>query len=214
MMSDVKDMSVEELEKALAKKKKAQNAERERMKKEYEKARSKVVLELTNKALDLHYELKEFKKILDHEMELQANRLNEYGAMRKNSKGGFTIKDATDSFKVTRRRNTQPEWDERADKAEELLMDFFGDTIKKRDAKLGDMLMSYLVKNKEGQLKYASVMKLMQHRDKFDDARWKEALKLLEESFRSVLSKYYYVFASKNEQTGEWEPIELTMSSL
>lgn len=213
-MSEVAEYTEEQLEAMLAEKKQKRAAEREAKKQEYEDLRNHLCKTIMEKVVKLHHEMSAFKEFLDHEMEQQAERLYEYGAMRANSKGGFSIKDSQQDIRITRKRNTQPEWDERAEKAEQLLRDFFTDVVSVRDNKLAEMLMSFLVKNKEGQLKYSSVMKLFQHRDKFDDARWQEALTLLEESYKSVLSKYYYTFDIKNEKNGEWEQLSLNMSSL
>lgn len=213
-MSEVAEYTEEQLEAMLAEKKQKRLAEREAKKQEYEDLRNHLCKTVMEKVVKMHHEMKKFKEYLDHEMEQQAERLNEYGEMRSNSKGGFSIKDSDQDIRITRKRNTQPEWDERAEKAEDLLRDFFSDVVNHRDQKLSEILMSYLVKNKEGQLKYSSVMRLFQHRDKFSDARWVEALRLLEESYRSVLSKYYYTFEIKNEKNGEWDQLSLNMSSL
>lgn len=212
-MSEV-EYTEEQLEEMLAAKKKKRAEEREAKKEEYERLRDELCVSVMSKVSKLHHELAAFKEYLDHEMEAQAERLRDYGEMRANSKGGFSIKDSAQDIRITRKRNTQPEWDERAEKAEGLLRDFFTDVVSIRDQKLSEMLMSFLVKNKEGQLKYSSVMKLFQHREKFDDKRWTEALRLLEESYKSVLSKYYYTFDIKNEKNGEWEQLSLNMSAL
>lgn len=214
MSDSIKNYTVEELEEALAAKKKAAAAVREKKKQEYEKHRSRLVLEAMDKAQTIHKALQDYKEWLDHEMELQHERLDEYGAIRSTSKGGFSITDTDGRYRIRRKRQTQPQWDERADKAEDLLRDFFRDIVKKRDAKLAEILMSYLTKNKEGQLKYSSVMKLMQHRDKFNDKRWVEALRLLEESYRSVLSKYYYEFQERDDDDKDWTSLILSLSSI
>lgn len=214
-MSDnsIKNYTEEELEAALKAKRKAKAAQREKLKNEYEQKRSDLINEVMKRAYDIQDKLRAFKEFLDHEMELQHERLDEYGAIRSNSKGGFSITDIDGKYRIRRRRQVQPQWDERADKAEDLLRDFFRDVVKKRDAKIAEILMSYLTKNKEGQLKYSSVMKLMQHRDKFDDPRWIEALRLLEESYKSVLSKYYYEFQNRSDDE-DWESVMLNISSL
>lgn len=209
----LENISTEELEKMLEKRKRIEADEREKHKAQYEAQRDELVLDYSQDAISLAHDLQEFKEELDHQMEVQAERLRDYGEMRANSKGGFSITNEKGQYKITRRRNTSPAWDERADKAEGLLQDFFKDTVKKRDKKLAEILMSYLSKNKDGALRYSSVMKLMQHRDKFTDKRWLEALRLLQESYNSGFTKYYYEFYLKGE-SGEWEKINLNFSSI
>ncbi|NDG53898.1 MAG: DUF3164 family protein, partial [Flavobacteriia bacterium] len=118
--------------------------------------------------------------------------LSEYGKIRSNSKGGFSVTDKNDTMRVTRRRDTEPVWDERSGKAVELIKEFLGDAIKKRDIKMYEILMSFLERNANGDLEYGRVMDLYKHEDKFDDPRWKEGLKLIKESFSNHLKGYGY----------------------
>lgn len=213
-MSTIEKMTTEELEKALEKRKQQEADKREAAKAEYEKRRDELVQSMMKQATELHHKLKSFKDVIDYQMELQSDRLQEYGMMRSNSKGGFAIKNEEKGIRLARRRQVTPDWDERANKGEEILRDFFKDTVKKRDAKLAEILMSYLTKNKEGKLRYSSVMKLLQHKDKFKDERWHEALKLLQESYNTGFTKYYYEFQIQNEKTGDWESLSLNFNSL
>jgi Protein of unknown function (DUF3164) len=206
-------LSIAELELLLAKEKAKQAKKLETEKVAYESDRDEKVFAIITTAKALFRELGEFKTFCHLEMDAQASKLAEYGKIRSNSKGGFTVSDRHDTMRVTRRRDTEPVWDERSTKAIELIKDFLGDAIKKRDEKMYEILMSFLERNAKGELEYARVMDLYKHEDKFEDARWKEGLRLIKESFSNHLKGYGYEFKNKDEN-GKWQNILLNFSGL
>lgn len=204
---------VQILREELAKEEAAERRKLEKEKEEYEKDRNHLIVSSFATAIQIASELKAFKALLTEAMEEQQNKLNNYGAIRANSKGGFSIKSEDGLLKLTRSRCTVPEWDERSTKAVDLIRDFLQDTVKKRDLKLYEILISFIQRNKKGDLEYSQVMNLVQHEDKYDDPRWLEGLKLIKESFHNELQKYSYQFHKKNDQ-GEWENLNLNFSAL
>lgn len=213
MSKSIEDMTDKEIEQYLQEKKKKQQQKLEREKKAYEKKRDQLIKRIVAQAIELNVALAEFKSECDEEMQLQHERLDEYGLIRGNSKGGFSITDQNDEMRITRTFDSKPRWDERAEKAENLIREFFETTIKKRDRKLAEMLLSYMTKDKAGNLRYSSVMKLIQHEDKYDDPRWKEGIRLLKDSYNSTFSKFYYHIQTRDEN-GEWNTIELNFSKV
>lgn len=207
------ELTTAELE-ALLKNRKASEAKKlEKERAEYEKNRDEKIFAMITTAKALYRELGEFKQFCHIEMDNQAVKLSEYGKIRSNSKGGFSISDSEDTMRVKRRRDTEPAWDERSSKAIELIKEFLSDTIKKRDVKLHEILLSFLERNANGDLEYSRVMDLYKHEDKFDDPRWKEGLRLIKESFSNHLKGFGYEFKFKDDQ-GHWENILLNFSSL
>lgn len=213
MQNIIEDLSIEEIEAALAKKKAKEKGRLEAAKQAYEKDTDEKVLSIMATAKTLFKELSEFKQYCHIEMDKKALALAEYGAIRSTSKGGFSITNKDGDMRVTRRRDTEPIWDERATKAIELIKDFLSDTIKKRDIKLYEILIGFLEKNHAGDLEYNKVMELLKHEDKFDDARWKEGLRLIKESYSNNLKGYGYEFKVKTGD-GKWESIILNFASL
>tara|TARA_R110002050_G_scaffold295237_1_gene453834 strand:+ start:5834 stop:6493 length:660 start_codon:yes stop_codon:yes gene_type:complete len=209
----IEDMTPEEIEAILAKKKKAQLLQEEKKKKEYEYQRNIVVNEIVQQAITLQTQLAQFKSLCHQVMEEQAEALANYGKMPGKSKGGFSITDSDGVLRVTRRRDTEPHWDERSTKAVELIKDFLGDAIKKRDLKMYDILMSFLERNENGDMEYGRVMNLLQHEEKFGDPRWKEGLKLIKESYSNHLKGFGYEFKTRGSR-GKWENLLLNFSSL
>jgi hypothetical protein len=208
-----KEETIEELEARLAKAKSQQAKKLEAQKKAYESKRDENIFKIITTAKTLFKELGEFKQFCHIIMDEQATMLEAYGKIRSNSKGGFSICDAENTMKVTRRRDTEPVWDERSTKAVELIKDFLSDTIKKRDKDMHDILMSFLERNAKGDLEYARVMDLYKHEDKFQDERWKEGLRLIKESFSNHLKGFGYEFKFKTEE-GKWENVLLNFSGL
>ena len=213
MTTDISNLTTAELEALLKQKKKQETDKLAKEKEAYEKERDEKVNNIITTAKVLFKELGEFKAYCHIEMDKQAVKLAEYGKIRSNSKGGFSVTDTDDTMRVTRRRDTEPVWDERSTKAVELIKDFLGDAIKKRDTKMYDILMSFLERNANGDLEYSRVMDLYRHEDKFDDPRWKEGLRLIKESFSNHLKGYGYEFKIKGKD-GKWENLYLNFSSL
>lgn len=209
----IEDMTQEEIEAVLDKKRAAKARQQEKEKAAYEQARDKTVSDIMQKALGYHEAMRQFKAFCHTTMEEQAVSLDQYGKMSAKSKGGFSITDSTGNLRVTRRRDTEPHWDERSVKAAELIKSFLSDTIKKRDLDLYEILMGFLEKNSNGDMEYARVMNLYQHESKFNDARWQEGLRLIKESYTTHLKAFGYEFKNKGAD-GKWQNVLLNFSSL
>lgn len=211
---DPSKLSTSELEALLKQRKESEAKKLEKEKKAYEADRDKKVFDMLKTAQTLFKELKEFKQYCHIEMDKQAVKLSEYGKIRSNSKGGFSVTNSDDTLRVTRRRDTEPAWDERSTKAVALIKDFLGDTIKKNNLKVYEVLMTFLERNQNGDLEYSRVMELFKHEDKWDDPRWKEGLRLIKESFSNHFKGFGYEFKIKDETTGKWDNILLNFSGL
>lgn len=212
-METVNELSLDELKKLVAAREKKEKAQREKAKKAYESKKNNTVDELIEEAEQLSLALGRFKSKVHVVMEQQSKELAEYGSIRSNSKGGFTLPHGDGRKAITRRRDLDPVWDERADKAVLLIKDFLSDTVKKRDADLHDILMGFLERNAKGDLEYAKVMELLHHEDKFKDERWVEGLQLIKESYSLSFKAFGYDFKQRDEH-GKWRRVELNFSAL
>ena len=142
-MTDIETMTIEqieELEKQIADQKKKQNRKLEKAKVAYERRRDKMVDKVIKTVQKMHDNLSQFKDSLHKEFDEQEEELKAYGLIRSNSKGGFSITHTDGTMRITRRRDTEPYWDERSNKALDLIKDFLHDTVKKRDQDLFDIL--------------------------------------------------------------------------
>jgi len=207
------NLTTSELKFLLAKREKEERELLEKQKREYIAVRDNNIETLVDEAEQLGLALSRFKLKVHAIMDEQADKLAAYGKLRGNSKGGFAITNSSKDLKVVRRRDTEPVWDERAVKAIELIKDFLGTTIKKRDVKLYEILIKFLERNIKGDLEYSKVFGLMEHEDKFDDQRWREGLRLLKESYSISLKSFGYEFKQKT-YAGKWDSLGLNFSSL
>lgn len=212
-MSETK-MSIEEMEAELAKRKESRRKKREKEQAEYIKNRDQNIDNLIAEGLELNQRIASFKERTAEVMVLQAEKLASYGRMRKNSKGGFNITNTAANKRIVRRRDTEPTWDERGDKGVAMLKDFLGDVVKKRNAKMYEILMGFLVRNKNGDLENSRVMDLLKHEDKYTDARWVEGLHLVKESYSNVMKGYGYQLMHRPKDGDKWETINLSFASI
>lgn len=210
---DLSKVSAEDLRKALQEKTKQEIETREKERVVYEKERDQFIFDSIQIAEDFNSKIKEFKNTLSIAFNHQEEKLKSYGKIRANSKGGFSLVSKDGKMKITRTRSTKPTWDERSEKAMRLIEDFLKTTVRKKDSRLFDILFSFIQKNDQGELEYSKVMLLLQHQDKYEDARWKEGLELLKESYSLHFKGFGYYF-SKKDKEGKWESIEINFQAI
>ena len=211
--TEEKQYSIEELQEMLAKQKKVDQKKREKEEDKYIHDRDTRVMELVDIALDLEVQMQAFKQKCHETLEEQENELKTLGKLNKKSKGGYSITHSNGTRRVTRLRRTEPFWDERAEKAIVLIKEFLYGTVKKRNVKLFDILITFIEKNKQGDLEYARVMNLIRHEDKYDDPRWKEGLKLIKDSFNNRMKGYSYEFKVEDKDK-KFRNVELSFTSI
>lgn len=212
-MTNINELSTQELEQLLAKKKAAERQQREKERNEYESSRDSEILSLIEEAQEAALLLGRLKTKTHAIMTAQAAKLEEYGGIRANSKGGFSITSKNGESRIVRRLDSEPTWDERASKGEQLIKSFLFDTVKKKDKNLFEILLSFLQRNKQGDLEYAKVFTLLQHENKYSDERWVEGLKLLKESYTLFHKGFGYEFKVKGPD-GKWDNLVLNFASV
>ncbi|HQL70152.1 MAG TPA: DUF3164 family protein [Bacteroidales bacterium] len=195
---DYSKVSVADLEAALQQKRDQERRDREARKQDYEADRHELVVTLCKRAEDLSAQLRDFKSIAMRQIEEFRKRAEEYGDIRTNSKGGFSIRNANASYKVAYERNVVSEYDERADLAEQLLREFLGDMVKKRDAQAYEVITGLLERGKSGDFNPAAVAALLKMEDKYTDERWTKAMGLFKESFTTRLISMNVSFFHKD----------------
>lgn len=208
------EYTVEQLEAMLQQKKKAEAAEKQKERENYETDRDVSISLMVAMAVDTHEQLASFKELCNAKFNEHAEKLKEYGGIRASSKGGFSLVNKEGTLKAVRVRRTMPMWDERSEKAIELIKSFLLDTVKKKDQKHYTLISSFIEKNEKGDLEYSKVMEMMKHKDLYDDERWVKGLSLLQESYSTVQAKFGYEFYTKDEAAGGWKKIEINFTSL
>ena len=143
-------MSARELEQLLKEKQKEERQAYLQKKEQYETDRNLMVGRMVGDAKTLQAYMISVKKGFMEEIVAFKKIAEEYGGVRSNSKGGFSIRSADGTQRVAYKRNVTNDYDERAKQAEALIKDFLGDFVKKRDKKLYDLISSLIEKNKDG----------------------------------------------------------------
>lgn len=212
-MEDISKMSSKELEQLLKKKQKQEREEQKRKRKEYEAERNVIVAKMIGEAKDLQGVMIKAKKLFLESLEVFKMKAVEYADIRKNSKGGFSLRSTDGTQRVVYSRNTKFEYDERAGQAEVLIKEFLSDKVKKRDKESYELIVGLMSKNKQGDYSPALIAKLLKHENTFDDERWEKAIQLFKESYREVDVSYSVEFYEK-DKTGKDKHISLTFASL
>lgn len=213
MATQAKELTIEELEKELKARKEAENAKRDKEKKQYETTRNKKVNRIAAQAERLSGILKTFKSDVDTTFTEMKELCDSFGDIRKTSQGGFTLTNTDNTFRISRKLDNAPVWNELCDKGVSLIKDYMISEMKVKNKTMYEMLMTFLQKNQKGDMNYPNVMKFLKHENKFEDERWKEGCRLLRENFTTDFKKFYFVFSKKNE-AGEWENINLNIASI
>lgn len=209
----VDEISTEELEQILAKRRAEQQQQYEAKKQEYETLKTALINAIGARSCELAGEIREHKRHTMETLQRFREQMLEYGDVRggEKNKGNFTIKN--EFFKITFSSQTKKEFDERAELAETHLKQFLNGFVKKRDKGLYELIMGLLERNHTtGALDIDNINRLYKLEDKFEDADWKKAIELFKEAYNPT-STSRYVDIERATQEGGWEKVNLNFSS-
>lgn len=172
-----------------------------------------------NKALvtaqKIHNQLTAFKA----EVETMAQELYESFLAEHNvakigkGKGNMTFYNFDRSVKMEVSVNELITFDDNLIKlAKEKLDDFIASSISGTEAFIKDLVMSAF-ETSRGRLDTKKVLSLKKHTSRIKDARYHEAMKLIDESIRHVDSKTYFRVWAK-DHLGEYQSVDLNFSSI
>ena len=205
--TNVNLLSVEELEAALATKKEAERLDRENKRNSYEVLKRDTIAELAPFANDMSLSLLRFRDKAFSQLGALYELLQDYSKRHQDGKGNFTIEDS--DYRIQFKRQGKGSFDERSEQAEKHIIDFLNSKYH-GDLDTKDLIMS-LLERKKGDLDINMVQKLYSMEDRFDDANWREGIKLLKESYSLKHSKDYVSFFKKG-RNNQWEGINLNFS--
>jgi hypothetical protein len=206
---NVETLTTEELEKMLEQRKAQAKAERESKKNAYEQLRDGTVEKLIPMAANLRDQLKEFKRFAFGEIGAVHDLLKEYSERHEKGKGNFRITNADDTMRITFSANEFGYFDERSTQAEKHIIEFL-DKQFAGDVQTRDLLRSLLQRSK-GRLDINQVQRLYKYEEAYDDANWKEGIRLLKESWTAGKTKWYARF--EVQINGTWTPIVMDFAS-
>jgi len=206
---DIKQLSTEELEAALAQKKEAERKERENQRKSYESLKKETIEDLAPVAEELSRSILRFRDKAFTQLGSLYELLQDYSKRHQDGKGNFKIEN--EEFKIIFKRQGKGTFDERSEQAEKHIIDFLN-TKYDGDIDTKDLILS-LMERKKGDLDINMIQKLYSMEDRFDDENWREGIRLLKESYSFKHSKDYISFFKKG-RNNQWEGINLNFSSI
>lgn len=175
----------------------------------YEGIRAEFVSSLELKVCSVTEEVKGlYQYVVDQTTAFKAV-LAEYGQLRKFDQLGYSVVEG--DFKVEVKSCKVKRFDERADVAAIRLIDFLEDWISRQVAgtenPMYQLAMTFLERNKYGDLDYKSVSKLYDLEDKFNDPEYSAIMTLFKESNITEGTAINYYFSRRDEK-GVWRKIE------
>lgn len=166
------------------------------------------------KATSLHGKLKDFKQELAEDCDRIYKAMMEEHKVSGDSKGNFTMFNFDRSVKIEVSVSERIEFDDLTIKAcKEKLNSFIEENVdsKKEFVK---QLVQDAFSTSRGRLDAKKVMSLLKYRAKIKDKLFQDALNLIEESIRRPDSRRYYRIWQRNEDTGDYDVIDLNFSSI
>lgn len=214
-MSNINEMSVEELERVLAEKKKERKDNEIRKRQAYESIRAELIQKVKQKVHAVGGDVRGLFDFIESETGAFIEVMNEYGQVRRAGQSNFCISD--DTFKIIIRTNNVKGFDERADIAATRLMEFLETWIKQKndgvDNPMYQLAMTLLERNKYGDLDYKSISKLYDLETKFNDPEYSGIMQLFKESntVERAATNYYF---EERDARGVWRRIEISFNRL
>ena len=214
-MSNVNELSVEELERLLAEKKKMKKDEEIRKREAYEAIRAEVVHKIRTKVWGVVNNVKGFFDFVQAETGAFKEVMAEYGQLR--DPGQMSYKLDWDGFRIWIKCNKVKRFDERADVAALRLIEFLQTWIQRADNGVNNpmyqLAMTLLERNKFGDLDYKSISKLYELENKFNDPEYSEIMHLFKESnvVEGTATNYYF---EERDERGVWRKLEPSFNRL
>lgn len=207
---NINELSVEELEQFLNEKRAEQVEAANKKRQSYEQLKETTINTLCEQAELMNGYLERFKRSAFNDLDAIYQLLQEYSTRHDDGKGNFTLENEAKTFKVVFARQQLGYFDERADQAEKHIIDFVNKQFA-GDAKTKKLITS-LLERKKSKLDIKLVQKLYAMENDYDDANWKEGIRLLKESWQPSESRDYVRFFKKVD--GAYRLINLNISSI
>lgn len=181
---DISQLSADELEELLTRKRQQENDLRIKRREAYEGIRAEVVHRIEQKVRAVTSDVQDLYNEVVSEAEAFYDVMREYGQLKRENQLSFSLK--ADKFKIEVKSNKVKKFDERADIAAARLIEFLQGWIKKSEKGSNDpmyqLAMTMIERNQQGDLDYKSISKLYDLEDKFNSPEYSEIMQLFKES--------------------------------
>lgn len=214
------ELTLEQLEQMLAKKRDQEAKLAEKKRKAYEQKKEHLIDTLGGFAMSLSEQMLDLKLEAFRDLTSFRADMLEYADIRggEKNKGSFELKSPEGKerrYKIVFRSQVNKQFDERAELAEIKLKEFLSTFVKKKNNNAYELIITLLQRNeKTGDFDINLINRLYKMRDKFNNPLWHEALDLFQESYCPNGSAQYVQFYIMNTSNNSWEPIILDFAKL
>jgi hypothetical protein len=212
---DLNEVSAEQLEELLRRKKEEERQVALRKRAAYEGLRSDLLERFEGKVRSAHEKVENLFDFTVNETRAFYDIMKEYGQLKRDDQMSFKIK--SDRFCIEVKANKVKKFDERADVAAERLIQFLQTWIQSSEKGTEDTMyqlaMTLLERNRYGDLDYKSISKLYEYEDRFDSEEYSAIMRLFKESNVVEGTATNFYFYEKTE-LGVWRKIEVSFNRL
>ncbi|WP_423163960.1 DUF3164 family protein [Stenotrophomonas maltophilia] len=175
-------------------------------------ARDQLVQEKIQRALELREALRTFKADTFADIAAFVQLSGEqYGAKIGGDKGNVSLYTYDGRYKILRACQDSIQFDERLQAAKALIDECLNDWTEGSRAELRTLVNRAFNVGQDGSIKTSEVLSL--HRLKFDDPRWQQAMKAINDAVTVVGSKTYVRFYERDAR-GQYQPISLDVAGV
>ena len=177
-----------------------------------DKKRDKVVVKIIKKAEKLSKQIAKFKEEVFNEINAYLTWVEEqYNTTATTQKGNKQLSDFSNVYRVEILVSNIIEFDERLQIAKNLIDECIENWSNGADDKIKTLVEHAFKVDKKGNLDKQRILGLKNL--KIKDAKWKEAMTIIEDSMR-IVSKKRYVRFSKRDASGSWQTIPIDISQV
>lgn len=208
-MTNLENMSSEQLQQLLEQKKEEERQAADRRRKAYESLRGDFVNRLAAQTREVASVVRRFYDTVVSETTAFREVMAEYGDLRRPDQMSYTVQEG--DFRVEVKCNKVKRFDERADAAAARLIEFLkawiGGREKGCDDPMYQLAMTLLERNKNGALDYKSISKLYDLEAQFGSTEYSEIMRLFKESniVDDTATNFYFY---ERGELGVWRRLE------
>lgn len=201
------------LEQVLENKKKAERKEAIKKKEAYEKEKYDLVEDLFSDALELNIEMTEFKAEATTRLNNFYKRLQEYGGVRADNKGSFTIWNQDNTRGVEYCNHRVFGYDERAIAAAEKIRRWLETTVKKRSLEDYKFISKLLEKSRNQDYDPNNIQKLYSMEKEVGHPLFTAGVEGFKEAWTEHSTAHYIRFYQKDAE-GKKTTVQLNWSAI
>lgn len=212
---DIKNLTDEQKAELLAELQADKKKSAEQKRNAYEGIRKDVVNRIMGRVETTGEDVKDLFDFVTRETSAFYDIMNEYGQLNRDGQMNYKITEG--NYRIEVKTNKVKKFDERAEIAERRLIEFLKDWIKNSDKGTDDpmyqLAMSFISRNRQGDLDYKSISKLYAMESNFNAPEYSDIMQLFKESHcvEGTATNFYFY---KRDELGVWRKIEISFNRL